>query len=29
MKRLEKNFNDIDIQLKGEKTKYRKLKTCK
>ena len=29
MKRLEKNFNDINIQLKEEKTKYRKLKICK
>ena len=26
MKRLEKIFNDINIQLKEEKTKYRKLK---
>ena len=29
MKRLEKIFNDITIQLKEEKTKYRKLKICK
>ena len=29
MKRLEKIFNDINIQLKEEKTKYRKLKICK
>ena len=29
MKRLEKFFNDINIQLKEEKTKYRKLKICK
>ena len=29
MKRLEKFFNDISIQLKEEKTKYRKLKICK
>ena len=26
MKRLEKIFNDINIQLKEEKLKYRKLK---
>ena len=26
MKRLEKIFDDFDIQLKEEKTKYRKLK---
>ena len=29
MKRLEKIFNDINLQLKEEKTKYRKLKICK
>ena len=29
MKRLEKIFEDISIQLKEEKTKYRKLKICK
>ena len=29
MKRLEKIFNDINFQLKEEKTKYRKLKICK
>ena len=29
MKRLEKIFNDINIQLKEEKTKYKKLKICK
>ena len=29
MKRLEKFFNDINMQLKEEKTKYRKLKICK
>ena len=29
MKKLEKIFNDITIQLKEEKTKYRKLKICK
>ena len=29
MKLLEKFFNDITIQLKEEKTKYRKLKICK
>ena len=29
MKRLEKIFNDINIQLKEEKTKYRKLKIYK
>ena len=29
MKRLEKIFNDINIQLKEEKKKYRKLKICK
>ena len=29
MKRLEKFFNDINIQLKEEKSKYRKLKICK
>ena len=29
MKILEKIFNDINIQLKEEKTKYRKLKFCK
>ena len=29
MKRLEKNFEDINIQLKEEKLKYRKLKICK
>ena len=29
MKRLEKIFNDINIQLKEEKIKYKKLKTCK
>ena len=29
MKRLEKIFNDITIQLKEEKTKYGKLKICK
>ena len=29
MKRLEKIFNDINIQLKEEKTKYRKLKICR
>ena len=29
MKRLEKIFNDINIQLKEEKTKYSKMKICK
>ena len=29
MKRLEKIFNDITIQLKEEKSKYKKLKICK
>ena len=29
MKRLEKIFEDITIQLKEEKIKYRKLKICK
>ena len=29
MKRLEKFFNDINIQLKEEKAEYRKLKICK
>ena len=29
MKRLEKNFQDISIQLKDEKSKYRKLKICR
>ena len=29
MKRLEKIFNDINMQLKEEKAKYRKLKICK
>ena len=29
MKRLEKFFEDIAIQLKEEKSKYRKLKICK
>ena len=29
MKRLEKIFDDINIQLKEEKTKYRKLNICK
>ena len=29
MKRLEKIFNDIAIQLREEKSKYRKLKICK
>ena len=29
MKRLEKIFNDINIQLKEEKSKYRKLNICK
>ena len=29
MKRLEKIFDDISIQLKEEKLKYRKLKICK
>ena len=29
MKILEKIFNDINIQLKEEKIKYRKLKICK
>ena len=29
MKRLEKIFNDIDMQLKEEKTKYKNLKICK
>ena len=29
MKQLEKIFEDISIQLKEEKTKYRKLKICK
>ena len=29
MKRLEKIFNDINIQLDDEKLKYRKLKICK
>ena len=29
MKRLEKIFDDINIQLKEEKIKYRKLKICK
>ena len=29
MKRLEKNFEDITIQLKEEKSKYKNLKICK
>ena len=29
MKRLETIFNDINIQLKEEKSKHRKLKICK
>ena len=29
MKRLEKIFSDINMLLKEEKTKYRKLKICK
>ena len=29
MKRLEKIFNDINIQLKDEKSKYKRLKICK
>ena len=29
MKRLEKFFNNINIQLKEEKLKYRKFKICK
>ena len=29
MKRLEKIFNDINIQLKEENSKYKKLKICK
>ena len=29
MKRLEKIFEDISIQLKEEKSKYKKLKICK
>ena len=29
MKRLEKILEDINIRLKEEKTKYRKLKICK
>ena len=29
MKQLEKIFEDISIQLKEEKLKYRKLKICK
>ena len=29
MKRLEKIFEDITIQLKEEKSKYKKLKICK
>ena len=29
MKRLEKFFNDINIQLKEETTKYRRLRICK
>ena len=29
MKRLEKNFQDITIQLKDEKSKYKRLKICK
>ena len=29
MKQLEKIFNDINIQLKEEKLKHRKLKICK
>ena len=29
MKRLEKIFQDITIQLKEEKTKYKRLKICK
>ena len=29
MKRLEKIFEDYPIQLKKEKSKYRKLKICK
>ena len=29
MKRLEKIFNDITIQLKDEKSKYKRLKICK
>ena len=29
MKRLEKNLNDINMQLKEEKTKNKKFKICK
>ena len=29
MKQLEKNFEDISIQLKEEKKKYKRLKACK
>ena len=29
MKSLEKIFNDINMQLKEEKIKYRRLKICK
>ena len=29
MKRLEKVFDDINLQLKEETTKYRRLKICK
>ena len=29
MKRLEKIFQDITIQLKDEKSKYKRLKICK
>ena len=29
MKQLEKIFNDITIQLKDEKSKYKRLKICK
>ena len=29
MKRLEKIFNDITLQLKDEKSKYKRLKICK
>ena len=29
MKQLEKFFNDINIQLKDEKSKYKRLKICK
>ena len=29
MKRLEKIFSDINIQLKEEKSKYKRLRICK